>query len=567
MILTKKQLLSILTELREQPSENEVFEFKEANRGYDFKKIGRYFSALSNEANLKGQSFAWLVFGIKDKGRTIVGSKYRTNRADLDSLKGEIANKTTNRITFMEIYELHQSEGRVVMFQIPAAPQGIPIAFNGHYYGRDGEELSPLNLEEIERIRSQATREDWSAGIIPGAGVEDLDPQAILKARENFKGKFPDKALESETWNDLTFLNKAKLTIKGKITRTAVLLLGREESEHFLNPADPKIRWILKDQNNRDKDYEIVTIPFLLAVDKVFLKIRNLKYRYMKEGTLFPDEVLTYEPFVIREALNNCIAHQDYTKRGRINAIEIEDGRLIFSNYGSFIPGSVEKVIKEDAPEQHYRNPFLASAMFNLRMVDTIGGGIKKMFIFQSQRFFPMPEYDLSDNKVKVTITGKVLDVDFARILARNTDLTLDEIIGLDKVQKRKPLQEKEILDLRKKGLIAGRKPNFYLSDKIPAKTGNGELKAQYIKHRGFDDDHYKNMILKYLGTYKEATRRDLDTLLFAKLPDILSEKQKQNKISNLLGALSRQKKIRNRGTTNKPKYVLISDSKNYENL
>ncbi|HLP60587.1 MAG TPA: RNA-binding domain-containing protein [Candidatus Deferrimicrobium sp.] len=558
MNLTKEQLLSILEELREQPSENEVFEFKEANRGYDFIKIGRYFSALSNEANLKGQPFAWFVFGIKDQGRTIIGSKFRTNRADLDSLKGEIANKTTNRITFMEIYELNLPEGRVVMFQVPAAPQGIPIAFDGHYYGRDGEELSPLNLEEIERIRFQATREDWSAGVIPGAEVEDLDPKAILKARENFKGKFPDKALESETWDDLTFLNKAKLTIKGKITRTAILLLGREESEHFVNPADPKIRWILKDQNNLEKDYEIVTIPFLLAVDKVFSKIRNLTYRYLKEGTLFPDEILTYEPFIIREALNNCIAHQDYTQCGRINAIEFEDGRLIFSNYGSFIPGSVEKVIKEDAPEQHYRNPFLALAMFNLRMVDTIGGGIKKMFIFQSQRYFPMPEYDLSENKVKVTITGKVLDMDFARILARNPGLTLDEIICLDKVQKRKPVHEKEIVGLKKKGLITGRKPNYFLSDKVLAKTGDDQLKAQYIKHRGFDDEYYKNMILEYLRKYKEATRKDLETLLIAKLPEILDEKQKQIKLSNLLAALRKKEKIQNIGTIYKPRYALV---------
>lgn len=332
MNVTKEQLLSILTELREQPSENEVFEFKEANQNYDFTKIGRYFSALSNEANLKSQPFAWLVFGIKDKGRIVIGSKFRINRVNLDSLKGEIANKITNRITFMEIHELELPEGRVIMFQIPAAPRGIPIAFDGHYYGRDGEELSPLNLEEIERIRCQASQEDWSAGIIPDAKVEDLDPKAILKARENFKGKFPDLAIETDKWDDFTFLNKARLTIKGKITRAAILLLGREEAEHFVNPADPKIRWILKDQNNMEKDYEIVNIPFLLAVDKVFSKIRNLTYRYLKEGTLFPDEVLTYEPFIIREALNNCIAHQDYTKSGRINAIEFEDGQLVFSN-------------------------------------------------------------------------------------------------------------------------------------------------------------------------------------------------------------------------------------------
>jgi len=558
MNLTKEQLLPILNDLRDQPAENEVFEFKEANRGYDFTKIGRYFSALSNEANLKGQPFAWLIFGVKDNGRAIIGSSFRTNRADLDSLKGEIANKTTNRITFMEIYELNLAEGRVVMFQVPAAPQGIPIAFDGHYYGRDGQELSPLNLEEIERIRFQATREDWSAMIIPDAELEDLDPKAILKARENFKGKFPDMALETDTWDDLTFLNKAKLTIKGKITRTAILLLGREESEHFVTPSDAKIRWILKDQNNIEKDYEIVNIPFLLAVDKVFLKIRNLTYRYLKEGTLFPDEVLTYEPFIIREALNNCIAHQDYTKGGRINAVEFEDGRLVFSNYGDFIPGSVEKVIKEDAPQQHYRNPFLALAMFNLRMVDTIGGGIRKMFIFQSQRYFPMPEYDLSDNKVKVTITGKVLDLDFARILARNPDLTLNEIICLDKVQKRKPVQDKEIITLKKKGMISGRKPNYFLSDIVLGKTGDDKLKAQYIKHRGFDDEYYKNMILEYLRKYKEASRKDLDTLLISKLPEILDEKQKNNKMSNLLGTLSREGKIKNKGTTNKPKYVLI---------
>lgn len=558
MNLSKEQLLSILEELREQPSENEVFEFKEANRGYDFTKIGRYFSALSNEANLKGQPFAWLVFGVKDKGRTIIGSSFRTNRADLDSLKGEIANKTTNRITFMEIYELDLAEGRVVMFQIPAAPQGIPIAFDGHYYGRDGQELSPLNLEEIERIRFQATREDWSAGIIPDATIEDLDPKAALKARENFKGKFPELALETDTWDDLTFLNKAKLSIKGKITRTAILLLGREESEHFVTPSDAKIRWILKDQNNIEKDYEIVNIPFLLAVDKVFSKIRNLTYRYLKEGTLFPDEVLTYEPFIIREALNNCIAHQDYTKCGRINAVEFEDGRLVFSNYGDFIPGSVEKVIKENAPQQHYRNPFLALAMFNLRMVDTIGGGIKKMFIFQSQRYFPMPEYDLSDNKVKVTITGKVLDLDFARILARNPDLTLEEIICLDKVQKRKPVQDKEIITLKKKGMISGRKPNYFLSDIVLGKTGDDRLKAQYIKHRGFDDEYYKKMILEYLRKYKEATRKDLETLIIAKLPEILDEKQKQIKLSNLLASLRKRGKIQNIGTVYKSRYALV---------
>ncbi|MEY3759042.1 MAG: hypothetical protein RIR39_533, partial [Pseudomonadota bacterium] len=206
-----------LEKLLELTAENEVVEFKEAKNTYDFTKLGKYFSALSNEANLKHQSKAWLVFGVKDNHQ-VVGSNFRRVRKDLDSLKLEIANKTTNRITFMEVHEVQHPQGRVVLFEIPAAPKGFPIAFEGHYYGRDGESLSPLNLEEIERIREQATLEDWSAAIVADANLDDLDEEAIQVARNNFKSKFPDKAIEVETWDDLTFLNKAKLTIKGKLT-------------------------------------------------------------------------------------------------------------------------------------------------------------------------------------------------------------------------------------------------------------------------------------------------------------------------------------------------------------
>ena len=131
--MTEEELIIKLNEFRRLPAETEVFEFKEAKNNYDSNKLGKYFSALSNEANLKGRPHAWLIFGIKDKGRTIVGSQFRQNRKDLDNLKGELANKTTNRISFIEIYELHLPEGRIVMFQIPAAPKGIPVAFDGHY--------------------------------------------------------------------------------------------------------------------------------------------------------------------------------------------------------------------------------------------------------------------------------------------------------------------------------------------------------------------------------------------------------------------------------------------------
>lgn len=551
--MKQKELLETLSNLLSLSAENEIAEFKEAKNTYDFTKLGKYFSALSNEANLCGKPFAWLVFGVEDKKHTIVGSQFRPNRKDLDSLKGELANKTTNRISFIEIYELQEQEGRVVMFKIPAAPKGIPVSFDGHYYARDGEELVPLNLEKIERIRAQATTEDWSIAIIPDAAFEDLDQDAIDLARKNYKSKFPEKAAEVDTWDDVKFLNKAKVTIKGKITRTALILLGKDESEHFLNPAEVKIRWKLVDENNNDIDYEIFGLPLILSVEKVFAKIRNIKYRYMKEGTIFPDEVAKYEPFSIREAINNCIAHQDYTKGARINVIEMED-QLVFTNHGTFIPGSVEKVVIEDAPEEFYRNKFLATAMFNLKMVDTAGGGIKKIFNFQRARYFPMPDYDLSEEKVKMSISGKILDMDYARLLAQNKDLSLEEIMMLDKVQKKNPLTAFEEKHLKSKKLIEGRKPNYFIGLKVAQNTGQ---KAEYSKNKGFDKKYYLDLIVKSIKEHKELTRSDVDALLWNKLPEWMEEQQKKNKIGNLLSELRIKEIIENKGTFGNPKWSL----------
>lgn len=551
--MTTKQLQEILSQLRNLTAENEIVEFKEAKNTYDFTKLGKYFSALSNEANLFGKPYAWLVFGIENNKHEIVGSQYRSERKKLDSLKGEIANKTTSRISFIEIYELFEPEGRVVMFQIPAAPRGIPVAFEGHYYARDGEELVPLNLEKIDRIRAQVLVDDWSAAIVSDATIDDLDEDAIALARKNFKSKFPEKAAEVDTWSNIVFLNKAKVTIKGKITRTAIILLGKDEVEHFLSPADVKIRWKLVDENNNDIDYEIFGLPLILSVEKVFAKIRNIKYRYMQEGTIFPAEVSKYEPFSIREAINNCIAHQDYTKGARINVIEMED-QLIFTNQGSFIPGSVEKVVIEDAPEEFYRNRFLATAMFNLKMVDTAGGGIKKIFNFQRERYFPLPDYDLSDEKVKMSISGKILDLDYARLLAQNKDLSLEEIIMLDKVQKKKPLTVLEEKHLKSKKLIEGRKPNFFIGLKVAQKTGQ---KAAYSKNKGFDKQYYLDLILKAIKDHGSMSRKDIDELLWNKLPDWMNEKQKKNKVGNLISELRIKNIIQNVDIPSKSKWVI----------
>ncbi|RTL10390.1 MAG: transcriptional regulator [Neisseriaceae bacterium] len=517
----------------EQP-ETEILEFKEAKNNYDFDKLGKYFSALSNEANLSNAGEAWLIFGVNDK-RNIVGTQFRSSPADLQSLKAEIANHTTNRITFIDIHEVMTDSGRVVMFQIPPAPNGLPIAWKGHYYGRDGEELQPLNLEEIDRIRRKATFVDWSAGLCSTATISDLEPLAIEKARLQYKVKHSHLVEQIDQWDDITFLNKAKLAINGNLTNAAIVLLGKAESEHFISPAQAKITWILKDKDNLELDYQHFSCPFLLNVEAVYSKIRNLKYRYIRDGSLFPEEIEQYDPYIIREALNNCIAHQDYTLAGRINVVENDAGTLVFSNAGSFIPGSVENVIQQDAPQEQYRNPFLANAMVNLNMIDTIGSGIKRIFTIQKRRFFPMPDYSIDNNRVIVTITGKVLDVAYAKLLATNPELSLFDILLLDKVQKKKLLADDEIAHLRAKGFIEGRKPNVHISSNLAHETAQ---QTDYMRQRGIDNEYCRKMIVDYLTKFKTGTREDFERIILDKLPDILSDTQKKSKIRNILQLL-----------------------------
>lgn len=550
---SESDIIKLINKLRAAGSEDEVIEFKEAKRNYDFKKLGKYFSALSNEANLQDKAQGWLIFGVKDSDKSIVDSRFRPNQDDLMSLKGEIAKQTTGNLTFSQIYESEIEGGRVILFEIPAAPKGIPISWQGHYYGRDDEELGALHINELETIRNQVVQTDWSAGICNGATIDDLDPAAIAKARESFTTKNPALAAESKNWDKVTFLNKAKLTIDGRVTRTALLLLGKLEATHHLHPGISQITWILKDASDIEKDYEHFTSPLLLSIESVFRKIRMIRYRYMLDDEIFPEEVDQYDPYLIREALNNAIAHQDYKKGGRVIVIESENGSLTFVNEGGFLPGSVEEVVQANAPSTVYRNQFLVAAMVNLNLIDTIGSGIRRMFKLQRDRFFPLPEYDLSNEKVSVTVVGKVLDVNYARKLAQMPELHLGEIMLLDKVQKGKDLSQKETKFLRNKGLIEGKRPNLHISAKVAAQTDQA---VDYMKQRGIDTEFCKTSILESLQRFKKMGRSEFESILLPKLSENLTLQQKKDRIKNILQALKRKGKIR---TTSDNKWELVN--------
>lgn len=533
--MTNQEIRQLFEELRFQ-KEEETIEFKKAEHSFDSSDLGNYFSALCNETNLKGKRCGWLIFGVHDKTRAIIGTSYRNSPEKLQSLKHEIAQKTTAAITFTNIFELNVTdegrEKRVILFQIPPAPQGLPVAFDGHYYGRDGESLVALNIQEIMEIKNQTVSADWSEQIIPQAALSDLDEEAIHKARFEFKKENPDITALVDEWDNEKFLDKAKITINGAITNAALILLGKPDSSQLLKPALAEITWILKDSDGVEVDYKHFGMPLLLNVDKVLARIRNLTFRYMPDNSLFPDEITQYDNYVIREALHNCIAHQEYALQERINVIETPDA-LIFANGGAFIPKTVEAVIIQDAPQRYYRNKFLCAAMVSLNMIDTIGSGIRRMYINQRKRYFPLPDYKITEKEVSVKIYGKVINPNYVKLLKNNSDITLMEIMALDHIQKGYSISDDMAKLLRQKKLIEGRKSNLFLSDTVAMATAE---MAQYIQNKAFDKKYYKDLTVELLKKKKlGASKNEIKELLWNKLSNTLTHAQKNNYIRNML--------------------------------
>jgi len=553
--VTERERIALIDRLRALPTETEWFELKR-NR-YEPQQLGEYLSALANAACLAGQPRGYLVFGIDDATHEVVGTDfdpYATKaKGNQDLLPWLAAGLRPN--TGFEPHVVAHPGGRVVLFEVGPA-NGEPVGFYGTPYIRVGASKTELG-KHPEKARALWTRgSDWSAQVSAAASLADLDPDAIAKAREQFVVKHPGQAATAAVWDDTTFLNKARVLKQGVVTNTALLLLGRPESATLLSPAIAKISWILKDASNRELDYEHFGPPFLLVGDRLLKRIRNLIVRALPSGTLFPQEIAQYDPWVIREALHNAIAHQDYRRHGRIVVVEFPD-RVLVTNVGDFLPGDVETVIRQDAPQALYRNPFLADAMVELNLIDTQGGGIKRMFETQRRRWFPLPDYDLSDpGMVAVSLSGRILDERYTRLLMERTDLDLGQVMLLDRVQKGQRIERDEHQRLKSAGLVEGRYPNLIVASAVARAAGEA---GRHIRERGFDKRYYLDLILALVREHQPVDRKDVDQLLLTKLPERLSQEQKLRKVHNLLQELRRSGLIDNRGSRSKPQWFAVT--------
>ena len=539
--MAKEQYTNIFHNLINH-SENEVGEFKKAENNFDFDDLGKYFSALSNEANLRGLDFAWLIFGYDEKKHEIVGTSYKNGEGALNNLKHDFSQHTTDGQTFREIIPIEVDGKRILMFKIPASPRNILMKWKGIAYGRDGESLKPLNQSKQDEIRRQTPAPDWSAEIVPDATIEDLDEVAIAKARKMFKKVHSRIPIEEvNRWSTEEFLSKCELMVNGKLTRATIILLGKMFSDSKLRPAVAEVTWTLRDEKQDVVDYEHFSVPFILTVDEILAKIHNLTLREMPGGTLFPDTMKQYDDYTIREALHNCIAHQDYTLRQRINFVE-NPGFLYYANGGSFIPGTLENALATNGPQRFFRNACLCKAMVHFNMIDTVSRGIKKMFTEQMERRFPMPDYEIDNEKkeVAVRIYGNAINERYTKLLKDNDNLSLHDCISLDAIQKGHRIEDEIAQDLLKRGLIEGEAPNYTIS--LGVAKASRQL-PQYTKVRGLERDKIKHMILQYIqNAGADGAKRDaILEYLQGTLPGRNTREQNSDLIRNILREMGQE--------------------------
>ena len=551
--MTEQELQQYL--IKHYPKEDEACEWKEFKNlkndfnGHEKDDVISYVSAL---ANMEG---GYLVVGVVDKTLEIVGTD--TYNYDVQKARLRLISQCTNLPSeglLVEEFITSDTNKTVWVIHVPRHMKRQPVYAHNKAWQRLDDSLIELTdsrknaiLEERDEVSF-----DWTAEVIADATIDDLEPDAIVKAREGYKQRYPKLAKECDSWSDKVFLDKAGLTIGGKVTRTTLLLVGKETAAYKLNHI-AQIVW--KCFQDGQVFGDIYTIPFVLTTTELLHRIRNYRFKIYPKNSLIPAEVWKYDTESILEGMHNSIAHQNYEKGARIIVTEDKDS-LKFQNDGTFFEGDYTQYITGEKTPKSYRNPALVKAMVNIKMIDTQGYGIHKMFVSQKERFLPMPDYDLSTaDEVVLNMPGTIIDENYSLMLLANQDLSLTDAVLLDQVQKGKEISPEAVAMLRKRKLIEGRLPHIYVAKNIAQVTGQ---KVEYSKHKGLEFKKCKALLMEALEDHHTLSREEIDKLWWNLLPDTLSDKQKKAKVGNMLTKMREEGDIVNTTVGNSSIWSLL---------
>ena len=529
------------------PKENERYEWKEwrslksnisGRKGED---LASYISAL---ANMDG---GCIVIGVQDGTLAVTGIQEFADYT-ADNVVHRVLGKTPGLPSMgLRVQELRASDtGAVVwLVHVPRhAPRELVFAHD-QAWQRDGDSLTGLREDRRRAILLEPMAgEDWSAVLVPQATLEDLDVAAIAKAREKYAERHQREPWADQIlhWSAEKLLDKIGLTLHGRITRACMLLLGHPESASaFLSPHPAEITWKVAAERVAEHFHP----PFLLTTTDVALRIRNPNIKLFPANELLAVTLPRYDTNkVLLEGLHNCLAHQDYAQCGRI-VVEESAGLVRMINLGGFFDGQPEDYASGTRTPGRYRNDRLAKAMAEVGMIDKVGFGIHDMVQAQRRRFLPLPDYEGSSLlRTVFNIYGQEIDENYSHWLMERTDLPIEHVLWLDRLQKKLRLDAAQVAELRRAGLIEGRSPKLHISAQMAVAT---DQEVAYLNHKGLDSKHYKGLVLGLLALGPQP-RAKINAMLLPKLPAAIALSSQKTFIKNLLQDMVREQLIENAG-------------------
>lgn len=526
-----------------QNRENEVLEFKEAKSNFDSRERSDYCAAIANAGGGK------LLLGVGNDGG-IVGT----------SVYGGTLNKVPHDVNqaigvWVTAEEIPHPKGRVVVFDIPPRPVGRRVRSNGHYTYpiRRGDSLVEMDDATTIEILSEV-QPDFSSRIIESLAVDDLDELAVSE----FKKRMAEKTGNHSLINSSTaqILQDAELIRGSKLTLACLVLLGKKEKIAELLPQAEIIYEWRSTPEQIHHDFRMSwRAPYFVIYDEIWQTIhaRNLRTPY-QEGFI-QQEVLAFDEKSCREAVNNAVAHRDYSISGRSIFIYASPQSFAVVSPGGFPQHITPENILKAAP--YWRNRLIAEAFERTKLVEKSGQGMDVIFDATIRHGKGLPDFKGTDaHTVQINIPAKVKDAEFVRFMEKivnekQVSLSFDEIYELELLREQKiaanPQHKEKFLKLgivEKIGKTSGTKymlsHKYYSYEKKP---------GAYTRIRGLTREHKKQLILAHIKRESHGQIRDF----IDAFPEL-----KRSDINNLLQELKHDNQIYLEGKTRTGVWKLV---------
>ena len=469
-----------------------------------------------------------LYLGVEDNGDiTGVHKKHK----DPNGAMALIANKTVPSLSVRA--EIIEEEGiEVLQIQIPMSKTIIATSDGKIQRRRLKPDGSPENVPmypyEIPGRLSGLSQLDYSAQILLGATMDDLDENERDRLRNIIKYRKGDKSLLELTDEEL---DKALQLVKEEAgvlypTVTGMLLLGKEDRIAELLPTAKAVFQVLEGTKVRKNEQTSKPLLATFEMFEEYMKAWNPE-KEMEYG-LFRVPIPEFSDAAYREGLVNAFCHRDYTVIQAVR-VAIEDEGLTISSPGGFIEGVNLKNLLTVEP--HGRNPVLADALKRIGLAEKTGRGIDR--IFEGSIVFgrPLPDYsETTSTYVKLFIQRAEPDLAFTKMISNEENrlgrsLPINSLLILSALQSQRRLKIAEIAEVTNIGEIRAKavveklveaglvdasgnnKARFYiLSSKVYKEQDNI---VGYVRQTGIDAVKYEAWIMELIQKQGGKITRD----------------------------------------------------------